>query len=192
MSFTLVCVGLRQMVSYDRVRLHHNPQRSLGVNSRCFNPIPTPLTCLLRAFQGQCHAVLVSPLKRSEAIRLEHHLHGRPLLPDPRWSSKCGWMEWCGSSAACPRRRPARTWSLLWPRPSVSVSNSLLGCRLVFRFVHSVKNGSNPLTFNLERVQQTASRPETELLSPHRLSRAPRWFVWGFCWVEADFLSTCL
>lgn len=149
-------------MSYDGVRLH---QRSFCVNARCFNSTPTPLTCLLRVFQGQCHAVFFSPLKRCEAIRLERHLCGRPVLPDPRWSSKCGWMESCGSSAACPRRRPARTWSLLWPRPLVSVSNSPLGCRVVFRFVHSVKNDSNRMTFDLERVQHPSPRLNFLLLT---------------------------
>lgn len=100
-----------------------------------FNPICVPLTCLLLVFQNQCHVVLLSPLKTSEAIHFEQRL----ALPRPRWSSKCGWMESCGSSAACPRRRPARTWSLLWPRPSVSVSNPRL---LFFTVCKTAENES--------------------------------------------------
>lgn len=175
-------------MSYVGVRLPHNRQRSLGVNSRCLQSHSPPLTRLLLVFQGQCHAVSFSPLKRSEAVRLEHRLRGRPVLPDPRWSSKCGWMESCGSSAACPRRRPARTWSLLWPRPSVSVSNSQLGCRIVFCFVHCLgKNDLNPMTFNLERVQQITFQPEIECLIPHRLSQAPAGLSGAFVGCELTF-----
>lgn len=124
-----------------------------------FNPVSRPLTCLLLLFQRQGHAVLFSPLKRSEAARLE------PRLPsDPRWSSKCGWMESCGSSAACPRRRPARTWSLLWPRPSVRVSNSLFSALCLW-----LKTHLNPKGFLLEKVWLIAFQPEIELLIRHFL-----------------------
>lgn len=58
----------------------------------------------------------------------------------------------------------------------------------MFRFVQLVKNDFNPMIFHLESVQQ----PEAEPLPPGRLRRVPCWFVWGFCWVGVDFLSTCL
>lgn len=99
--------------------------------------------------------VLLSPLKTSEAIRFEQRL----ALPRPRWSSKCGWMESCGSSAACPRRRPARTWSSLWPRPSVSVSDS----RLLFfhreRNLERMPGNSIPSQDRREYSSQAQSEP---------------------------------
>lgn len=35
---------------------------------------------------GSVPCRVVQPTEEVEAIRLEHRLRGRPVLPDPRWS----------------------------------------------------------------------------------------------------------
>lgn len=80
-------------------------------------------SCLLES-------VPCSVVESTEVICFEYCLHVHPFLSDPEWSSKCGWTEWCELYVACLRRHPARTWSSLWPRPLVSVSNSLC-CEII-------------------------------------------------------------
>lgn len=92
----------------------------------------------------------------SEVICLEHCLHVHCFLSDLRWSSKCGWTEWCELCVACLRRRPAKTWSLLWLRPLVSVSNSLCCEVFVILCYHTITSNQilpSPLHCPLTQIQ---------------------------------------
>lgn len=85
-------------------------------------------------------------------IGIEH-----PLLSDPRWSLKCGWMESCELCVVSPRRRLAKMWSSLWPRPLVSVSNSLyhsitLCQAVVIHFVCVLKVILKPQVLDLKKA----------------------------------------
>ncbi len=83
----------------------------------------TPITCLSVLFCRISAMQCWFESTQGKVICFEDRLAVHSILPGPRWSSKCGWMELYGLCAACQRRHPARTWSLLWLRPLVSSSS---------------------------------------------------------------------